>query len=357
MSPPKNFIRKCQQCKIDFYGTEKQKFCNRDCAKLMEKEKYIQRVIAKGLLKFPDGSDPKSYISCKICGFRTTDLAQHPQVHGVSQDEYREKYGSLKCDRIRESMRGKNNMAYNHGGKLSPFSKKFIKYENVENVDEKVEEIKKRAAKTKIENFGQNTHLDYYTHRGMSLEEAQKALYERQNTFTKEKCIERYGEEEGLKVWQDRQERWQNTLKSKTPEEIQEINKKKSSKINYKSLWNLELEEEGNIYFLKITENSYKIGITSKPSIEKRYSNGKLLNTEVLLFKNAQSINHAFLIEQIIKKKYFSSIKKDNYGFFGWTEVLNNVDQIKIINEINELLVNQNFAYQMFLKIVKNEII
>ena len=60
-----------------------------------------------------------------------------------------------------------------------------------------------------------NTQLEYYTKRGYSLEDAIKLRKERCTTFSKKKCIEKYGEELGLKKFNERQEKWQNTLKNK----------------------------------------------------------------------------------------------------------------------------------------------
>lgn len=82
----------------------------------------------------------------------------------------------------------------------------------------------------------QSTTLSYYLKRGMTEEEAKEALAERQRTFNLEKCIERYGEEEGLRVWQERQDKWQDTLKAKPPEEIQRINKLKATGGTQKSV-------------------------------------------------------------------------------------------------------------------------
>lgn len=56
-------------------------------------------------------------------------------------------------------------------------------------------------------------------------------LSERQKTFTKDKCIEKYGEKRGIEVWEKRQNDWLTKLKNKTPEEITEINKKKSGSL------------------------------------------------------------------------------------------------------------------------------
>lgn len=71
------------------------------------------------------------------------------------------------------------------------------------------------------------TSLRYWIDQGFSKEKAKDKLKERQNTFSLEKCIEKYGEEEGLKRFNKRQEKWQNTLNSKSDEEKLEINKKK----------------------------------------------------------------------------------------------------------------------------------
>jgi len=50
--------------------------------------------------------------------------------------------------------------------------------------------------------------LDYWTNRGYSLEEAKELRKERQRTFSLEKCVQKYGKEEGLRIWNNRQEKW-----------------------------------------------------------------------------------------------------------------------------------------------------
>lgn len=72
------------------------------------------------------------------------------------------------------------------------------------------------------------TRIEYWLKKGYTEEEAKKKLTERQRTFTKEKCIEKYGEVEGLKRWKTRQQKWQSTLKSKPREVIDDINHRKS---------------------------------------------------------------------------------------------------------------------------------
>lgn len=69
----------------------------------------------------------------------------------------------------------------------------------------------------------------YWIEHGYSEDEAIKKVKERQTTFTKEICIEKYGEQEGLKIWQDRQNKWQQTLNNKSYIEKKEINAAKNS--------------------------------------------------------------------------------------------------------------------------------
>lgn len=60
-----------------------------------------------------------------------------------------------------------------------------------------------------------NSHLCkefWITRSGMTEEEAEKIISQRQKTFTKEKCIEKYGLDAGLKRWEERQQKWQESL-------------------------------------------------------------------------------------------------------------------------------------------------
>lgn len=45
------------------------------------------------------------------------------------------------------------------------------------------------------------TRIDYWLDKGHTLEEAKKLLKERQSTFTLDKCIAKYGKEEGTKIF------------------------------------------------------------------------------------------------------------------------------------------------------------
>lgn len=90
----------------------------------------------------------------------------------------------------------------------SPFSKEFIKYKDIDNVEEYISEFAKEAIKDRVH----PTTKEYYLNKGYSNEDSEKMLSNRQSTFSKDICVDKYGEEEGLRIWVDRQERWQKSL-------------------------------------------------------------------------------------------------------------------------------------------------
>lgn len=81
-----------------------------------------------------------------------------------------------------------------------------------------IEEIRKTSMRCK----------EYWLEHGYNDEEAKIKVGEVQAVFSLDKCILRHGEIEGTKIFNDRQIKWQNTLNSKTTEEIETINKTKS---------------------------------------------------------------------------------------------------------------------------------
>ena len=106
-------------------------------------------------------------------------------------------------------MKNKNPFT-GHTGKFSPYSKNFCGYKG--KTDEEIEHLRLKAAKH--DNKGRNTNqVEYWIKKGFSEEEAKIKVSERQRTFTLEKCIEKYGEEEGTRRWQERQKKWLKNYK------------------------------------------------------------------------------------------------------------------------------------------------
>lgn len=102
----------------------------------------------------------------------------------------------------------------------------------------------KEIRKNKPESF--NTKLEFYLHKGMTNEDAVDALKKRQTTFTHIKCIEKYGEDKGNKIWEERQKKWQHTLNNKTKEESYDILMRKMN--GFKQYSNISQELFNDIY-------------------------------------------------------------------------------------------------------------
>jgi G:T-mismatch repair DNA endonuclease (very short patch repair protein) len=155
----------------------------------------------------------------------------------LSVDQYKTKYNLTDSDlyhhsyltELSQRVQGENNPAYDHGGKFSALSTKFVNYANLseEETEAKRFAVARKIADTRDENETNTTRIEYYLNKGLSREQAYDALALRQTTFSLEKCQHQYGDDEGLLVWQARQDKWMTTMKSKPEEEIIEINRKK----------------------------------------------------------------------------------------------------------------------------------
>lgn len=324
--PVKPSLKVCQCCNelFEHKRPKSTKTCSIEC--------HYELLRLQSLEKYPDDSrEGIDYVVCQECEYRGADIAQHARVaHGLSKNEYLEKYPDsfIICSSLRkvlsDKVKGDKNPGYQHGGTLSPYSKKFVAYSHLteEETHEVISNIKQEMVITKEKNCTNHLSINYYLNKGYSNEDAVKALSERQSTFSLEKCIERHGEVEGFLIWNERQVKWQNTLNSKSKEEMEAINRKKSTKINYEKLWNNTLDADGYFYIIKLNDNLVKIGITSKDAIHKRYFVGvdKLYSVH---FMKIGTINEAFKLEQLMKNSLKEcAISKDEATMhFGWTEV------------------------------------
>lgn len=208
--------------------SKKDMYCSVDCRKQAMYRKNVERKRLESIEQYKDNPNAKT---CLLCGAMAMDLTPHITLgHKITVKEYCEKFECKPEDLIskeananrskgqknstnpnRKRFTSENNPAKGHGGKFSPFSKNFVKYADLTD-KEKEEKINQVIENTDHSVESRNTHIAYYTSRGMNEEEAKKALKERQRTFTKEKCIEKYGEEEGIKRYKERQLLWEKNF-------------------------------------------------------------------------------------------------------------------------------------------------
>lgn len=169
------------------------------------------------------------------------------------------------------------------------------------------------------------TSIEYWLKRGYSEEESRRLLSEHQSTFSLKICIGKYGEVEGTRVFNERQEKWQNTINSKPQEEKDDMNRRKSSGINRFHDRNM----PGKLYYIRFYNHEiefWKIGITVKEVIGERFENEELfkqkynLEYEILNIKEFDTIQQAYDIEQGILRKFNNLRVTIDYNNFRTTE-------------------------------------
>lgn len=178
---------------------------------------------------------------CEICEFRASQLYKHiTSIHEISMEVYRSKYPTSKTETVEyiqylsESRIGEKNPSFGNGDSSnSPLSEKFYKKKGYSEEDSK--KLKKEFIQRNKEIRKPNTHTtkeEYYIDKyGVNKTTARLMVRERQRTNCVERIAEResIGIEEAQVIRDEITEKWQNTMNSKSPEEIAEINKKKIS--------------------------------------------------------------------------------------------------------------------------------
>lgn len=226
---------------------------------------------------------------------------------------YGNSLGSKKWEEKKNKMRGEKNPWFKHDGKYSPFKEGSINFS-------------KDAMAKACKNRSYNTKLNYYLDKGHSEEEAIYLLKERQATGRIDNFIKRYGDELGKEKWAERQIKWQETLQSKPQNEIDEINKKKSSGIG--SFINRDIP--GKLYYIYFYNKDiefWKIGITSK-SVRERFNLDCFevkynLKYKIIFVQSYETIQEAYNEEQRILNINNDYRIITNYNGFYTTETFN----------------------------------
>lgn len=304
--------------------------------------------------------DP-GYITCACCGiYRRHDIRQHIRAsHKLTVHQYKELYGSdVVSDQIKAAcskrISGDKNPGWKHDGKFSALSKNNIKYAKLSNEEaaEQISKTSKRISEALKKSVNIDTKIEYYTSRGFTQEEAIVCVKKRQTTFSLEKLIEKYGNDEGHHRWNKRQQKWQESLNNKSQEEIKLINRKKgltkSGKphvggfFNEKRIIKHGIENDPCIlYYVKfISEHDtiWKIGI-AVGGVDKRFASAKhYLNKFGVqietIFEKPGTIMSCFKYEQQILKENSQYRINFKRGKFSTTEAFS----CNIIDSINTII-------------------
>ena len=144
--------------------------------------------------------------------------------------------------------------------------------------------------------------LEFWIAKGLTPNEAQKELSDFQKHFSKKICIEKYGELEGEKIWKERQDKWQATLNSKTPDEIKEINIKKNR-------WKNLNDEETTLLKEKVS-NSIKVTVNQRPKEVTKEIFDRIVGTKISRGQYLPREEHT-AFEQY-KRKVWAETKRNN---------------------------------------------
>lgn len=277
--------------------------------------------------KVKDGKElGKDYVICQICNRATGNItgihlkSYHPEW---TPESYKSQFpnfpviassvlakiteGSKKAGarmrepehrkRMSESLKGENNPMHKSKTSdsfrktLSPFSPEFYMKKDPSISLEKASLLAKEK-KDSIEIVSWNKK-EYWMEKGYTEEESVKIVSEKQSTFSKEICVKKYGEEEGMKRWRDRQEKWKNKVfnnhthisrgYSKVGEEFVNAILDKLKELNFKE----EILHGKNEKFIKNKENRvYKFDLTVNNSKKIIEFNGDFWHCNPILFES-----------------------------------------------------------------------
>lgn len=275
-------------------------------------------------------------VECPICGFVSHDLNSHiTRGHRISKDEMKSRFPDFKYSSDRRNTQrsvaicGEKNPAKSHGGKLSAYSRNFKGYIGLTEyeIDSKINELyNKKMSTVKANPHNNPKRVEYYLHRGQSEKSARSSLSSSQSTFSLEKCVEKYGEDEGRLIWENRQFRWMNSFLDKSEEELSEIYAKRTLYSCPSIMFEKSSSTTGIFYIVSSSNDcSFKFGI-SKRSVQARYSK-KLLSGEFVVFEESKRlpVDIILMVEAILKGKFFKEIVKSkncHSSELGWTESL-----------------------------------
>ena len=158
------------------------------------KSKYPGKTIEDYISEFPNAP-----LVCE----KTSNRLSEVMSSFMNRPEIKEYYSNLfKGDK---NPNAKCNTTEEYRKSISPFSKSFKKYDGMTD-EEKEKQIREYL---QCDRDDRNTNqIKYWIKKGYSEEEAKQKVSERQSTFTLEKCIEKYGEEDGIKRYTERQTKW-----------------------------------------------------------------------------------------------------------------------------------------------------
>ena len=218
----------CQKPLPFLYTKYKDSYCDKFCHKSYRLVKFDEKC-----------KDDPNWFKCEICGQWIKSVTSHlwnikncrkDDPHNIwTVEKYKESFPDAQIlsistrQRLSDMGKGQNNP--NHSSKTteeerkerSPYAIEFWRRKYPNKTEEEIttlwEEFHKDTLAKVTSGCTHTTTLEFYINNGYSKEDSEKLRSERQRTFTLEKCITKHGEEEGRRIYKERQDKWSKKIK------------------------------------------------------------------------------------------------------------------------------------------------
>ena len=175
--------------------------------------------------------------------------------------------------------------------------------------------------------------IEYWTEKGFSIESGKEKISESQKTFSKEICIEKHGEKNGLKIFKKRQKKW---IKSLSKNEMYDDIQTKKNSYNYNTKLITELVNRSS--FLELTKqliinniNLLTIGEFVNKIIELVDIKS---SSDILPFYNSKLIqNHYNVSGEEIRNMFYNKTPLHLHKLMYGTPIYHNGDRFKSVKE------------------------
>lgn len=224
------------------------------------------------------------------------------------------------------------------------YNKKFLYcmgWENSE-IEKLISDKQKKNSKILSENKKNNPNkynkscpkkVEYWVEKGFSVDDSKEKISESQKTFSKEICIKKYGEEIGLKIFKNRQEKWIKTLSKN--EKYQDIQVKKNSyKYGYQSTKSLITRSSFLESTKQIILNNINI-LTAEEFVNKIIDLIDIKSSsDILPYYNSKIIqNHYNISSKDIKSMFYNKTPLHLHKLMYGTPIYHNGNRFKSIKE------------------------
>jgi hypothetical protein len=178
-----------------------------------------------------------------------------------------------------------------------------------------------------------NTKIGYWLKKGFDEETARKKISERQSTFSKKTCIEKYGEELGLIKFTERQKKWIRTLSQRNDYNLIQNSKNSYDYVN-KEFDELVLRSS----FLEKTKEMILNGLKCENVecfVEYVLNNLDLKKySELIPYINSKIIHQKFNIKkEILKEKFIDKLPFNPFESKYGTAIYHNQIRFKSLKE------------------------